>query len=274
MKPIAWVEILRPWNVLALAAATAVGARLSGAIGFSALCLVPALVAAFGYARNDAVDSSADLRNHPRRPVPTGRLTSRAARAVGWICLAAAGAILLAAPLEPRFIALFALAAALLYLYSPWLKDRGIWGPAAVTVLSALAVVWGSWLGPNPGRALAAALLAASVTFARECAKDLEDLEGDREAGRGTWPCRAGEAPVRTAVRAAGGAGLVALPLPWIHRDVGAAYAIVALLVAAPLLLRAILKPPADRASARAASVALKATLFAGIVGLWLGAPR
>ncbi len=274
MRPIAWIEVTRPWNILALAAATAVGARLSGAAGFSALSLVPALVAAFGYARNDAVDSAADLRNHPGRPVPTGRLSPGAAKTVGWICLGAGATVLFAAAAEPRFFALFALAAALLYLYSPFLKDRGICGPATVTILSALAVVWGSWLGPNPERALAAALLAASVTFARECAKDLEDLEGDLAAGRRTWPSRAGEATVRTAVRVAAAAGLLVLPLPWIHRDVGAAYAIVALVVAAPLLVRAIVKSPADRVSAKATSLGLKAALFAGIAGLWLGAPR
>ncbi|MBI4364045.1 MAG: UbiA family prenyltransferase [Candidatus Latescibacteria bacterium] len=274
MRAAAWVEVVRPVNVLALAAATAVGARLSGASGFSAILVVPALVAAFGYARNDSIDTEPDIRNHPRRPIPTGRLTKGEARALGWGCLAAAAALMLAAHPSPRFYGLFALAAALLYAYSPWLKDRGAWGPVTVTVLSGLAVVWGSWLGPHPERAVAAALVAASVTFARECAKDLADLEGDRAAGRGTWPARAGEARVQTAVRAASAAGLLALPLPWLHGDVTPAYAFVAMGVGAPLLLRAIWKAPADQASARASSVALKATLYAGVAGLWLGAPR
>jgi 4-hydroxybenzoate polyprenyltransferase len=197
-----------------------------------------------------------------------------AARALGWGCLAAAAAILVTARPPLRFHALFAVAAALLYLYSPWLKDRGAWGPGTVTALSALAVVWGSWLGPHPDRALAAALLAATVTFARECAKDLGDLEGDIAAGRGTWPARAGEGPVRAAVRLASAAGLLALPLPWLHGDAGLPYAIVALGIGVPLLLRTTFTEPSDRAAALTSSAALKATLFAGIAGLWLGAPR
>ncbi len=267
------IAIVRPANVLALTAGIAAGAALAGAAGFSPLLLVPALTAAFGYARNDAADLRADERNHPSRPIPSGRLSRSAAAVVAWVCLVAAAAITwYFAREDARLPVTFLAAAAMLYFYSPWIKDGGVLGPATVSALSALAVLWGAWLGPRPERAYAAAFIAGAITFARECAKDIEDLDGDRAAGRATWPVQAGEGAARMGARVASLAALATLPFPWLRGDAGILYGAVAALVVAPLLVWTVFKPPVGAREARAASLRLKAALFAGIVGLWLGA--
>jgi len=141
-----------------------------------------------------------------------------------------------------------------------------------VALLGALAVLWGGWIGPHPGRSLAAAGLASAVTLARECAKDLEDVVGDAPAGKGTWPVRAGEGPPRFALRLASGAGLFLIPIPWVLGYAGPWYLGFSLGIAAPILLWCIVLPPRNAAAARRTTQALKVALVAGVVGLWLGA--
>lgn len=269
------IAIVRPVNVLALAAGTAAGAALAGAPGLSPLLLVPALTAAFGYAWNDAADLRADERNRPARPIPSGRLSRSVAVVLAWACLAAAAAVTWRfAREDARLPVTFLAMAAMLYLYSPWIKNGGVLGPVTVSALSALAVLWGAWLGPHPENAHVAAFIAVAIVFARECVKDIEDLEGDRATGRTTWPVQAGEAAGRMGARVAALAALAALPLPWLRGDAGILYGAVAAFVVAPLLVPTVLRPPTNSREARTASLRLKAALIAGILGLWMGATQ
>ncbi len=272
MSALSRLSIVRPLNLVALWGAAEAGARLAGGPALAPASLAPALAAAFGYARNDAVDAAADRTNRPDRPIPSGRLTARSAHTVAWICLALGAALTLSQAPGAAHLALYAFAALSLYFYSPWLKNRGPVGPAVVALLGGLAVLWGGWIGPSPARSLAAAGLAAAVTFARECAKDLEDVAGDAPAGKGTWPVRAGEGPPRLALRVASAAGLLLIPIPWLLGYAGSWYLGLSLGVAAPILIWCIVLPPRDAAAARRATRALKVALLAGVVGLWLGA--
>jgi geranylgeranylglycerol-phosphate geranylgeranyltransferase len=234
--------------------------------------LAPVLAAAFGYARNDAVDAAADLENRPGRPVPSGRVGSGAALAAAWICL---GLAVLVAALTARdypHLALVAVGAAALYFYSPWLKALGPAGPATVSLLAGLAVVWGGLTGPHPSRSLAAAGLAAAVTFARECAKDLEDEPGDRAAGKRSWTVRSGSRSVLRGLRAATAVALLLTAVPWLLRDVRVPYLALAGGLSAPLLLWVLVRPPVGVVEAKRASLALKVALVAGIIGLGVGA--
>jgi len=266
------LSIVRPLNLVALWGAAEAGARLAGGPTLAPASFAPALAAAFGYARNDAVDAAADRINRPDRPIPSGTLTAGWAHAVAWICLALGAALTLSQVPRAGHLALYAFAALSLYLYSPWLKNRGALGPAVVALLGGLAVLWGGWIGPHPGRSVAAAGLASAVTFARECAKDLEDVEGDAPAGKGTWPVRAGEGPPRFALRLASGVGLLLIPVPWMLGDAGPWYVGLSLAVAAPILIWCDALPPRDAVAARCTARALKVALTAGIAGLWLGA--
>ncbi len=266
------LSIVRPLNLVALWGAAEAGSRLAGGPGFVPVLLAPAFAAAFGYARNDAVDAAADRTNRPDRPIPAGRLSARQAQVVAWACLASGAALTLSQGLGAAHLILYAIAVLTLYLYSPWLKDKGPLGPAVVALLAGLAVIWGGWIGPHPDRSLAAAGLASAVTFARECAKDLEDVAGDAPAGKRTWPVRAGEGPPRLALRIASAAGLFLIPVPWWLGHAGPWYLGLSLGIVAPILVWSIARPPWDAAAARRTTRALKVALAAGIVGLWLGA--
>lgn len=272
------VALVRPGNLVALLFAVGAGARLAGGDPLAPIALVPALAAAFGYARNDAVDAAADARNRPGRSIPAGRASVAAAHALAWFLLAAAWALLFVSGMSLVRAAILAAASGALALYSPWVKARGPFGAVTVALLAALAVIWGGTMGSAPWRAVATALLAALVTFARECAKDLEDETGDRAAGKGTWVVSAGRARVLRALRVSTWAALAVLPLPWLLGDASLTYAVVAGLTAVPLLAwgatraaRATLLTGDDR-SAALVSRALKGALLAGIGSVWLGA--
>ena len=252
--------------------AVGAGAKLAGGDPFAPVALVPVLVAAFGYARNDAMDATADALNRPDRAIPSGRVSVAAAHALAWAALAAAVALLaLTDPSLPRVVLLVAASGAL-YFYSPWGKGLGPLGASTISLLAGLAVIWGATMGPHPERAALASLLAVLATFARECAKDLEDEPGDRRAGKMTWPIRAGRGTVVRAMRVASWAAFAVVPAPWILGSASPIYAIAAGLTACPLLAWAATRSLRDASSAGHASRALKAALVAGIGSFWLGA--
>ncbi|HEX7077818.1 MAG TPA: UbiA family prenyltransferase [Candidatus Eisenbacteria bacterium] len=271
MRALAPVRLVRPFNLLALTLAVGAGARLSGGDPSTPALFVPVLTAAFGYARNDAVDAAADLVNRPGRPVPSGAVGPRGAFAISWAALAAAAALLAATGPNATRVLLFAAGAAALFAYSPWGKTWGVASPLLIALLSGLAVVWGGTLGGRPERSLAAALLAALLTFSRECAKDLEDEPGDRVAGRATWPVRSGRRGPERAMRAASWLSIAALPLPWLLGDAGPLYAIAAAALVAPLLAVAGAVRAGDPPRARRLARALKLALVLGVASLWLG---
>ena len=266
----AWA-LLRPLNLAVLWLAVEAGSRLSGGPAGGPASLVPVLTAAFGYARNDAVDRDADRWNRPWRPVPSGGVSRRAALAISWSLLAAAAAIAWLTVGDPERWALFAAGAVLLYFYSPWLKSMGPAGPSVVAALAGLAVAWGGLSGPSASRAAAAAALAATVTFARECAKDLEDHPGDLAAGKRTWPVRGGEQRVREALRWASFAAIALVPIPWARGEADARYLVVAGLSAVPVLVWCAALPARTPQDAGRRSLALKIALVGGIAGLWIG---
>lgn len=268
----ALASTVRPLNLLLVWGATETGFRLAGGSGPIPAAIVPALLAAFGYARNDAVDVAADTINRPSRPIPSGRASRRSVLRLSWIFLALSAAFTMIFARGPVHLLLMSLFALALYLYSPWLKGGGPLGPATVALLAGLSVIWGGAMGPDPERSLAAGAVACLVTLARECAKDLEDEHGDRLGGKRTWPLRAGAGAPRLALRLAALAALLSIPIPWLNGDAGTIYLALSAGISAPILGFSAARPPRDAREARRISRLLKLALVAGIVGLWLGA--
>ena len=81
-----YLMLVRPVNVVLVAVAVLVGASAAGRLSWESelllASLAAALVAAAGYALNDARDVERDRQNKPRRPVAAGRVSPRGAAAV------------------------------------------------------------------------------------------------------------------------------------------------------------------------------------------------
>jgi geranylgeranylglycerol-phosphate geranylgeranyltransferase len=160
---------------------------------------------------NDLADIDIDRRAHPDRPLPTGRVSPRAARR-----LATGGAmagVALGAASTPPLGALSVAVVALMYAYSPWLKRTGLPGNVVVAILASLPFLYGAWSVGQPHLALVLVLVAVPLHLAREIAKDLEDAPADAVSRR-TLPVSAGTSAA-LAVLAAAALAFLLLLLPF-----------------------------------------------------------
>jgi len=224
------LELTRPTNVALGVLTVPLGATMvlegswgSGdaiAVGLHALSVATFMAA--GNVMNDLKDVEVDRVAHPERPLPSGRVTTTAARRLA-TALWVASVGLLAAVLSlldawVPSVVIWAAAAVLMVAYDhgPDLKSRGFVGNVAISVLVGAVVVFGAaaagaWANPV---ALAAASVAALVNLAREVVKDVHDMSGD-DGHRRTLPMAIGEENARMVAYVIALAGLVVLYVPY-----------------------------------------------------------
>jgi geranylgeranylglycerol-phosphate geranylgeranyltransferase len=190
------------------------------AVGMHAMSVATFMAA--GNVMNDLKDVEVDRVAHPERPLPSGRVTTTAARRLAtalWVAslgLLAAGLSLLDAWLPSMVIWAAAAVLMVAYDHGPDMKSRGFVGNIAISVLVGAVVVFGAaaagaWANPV---ALAAASVAALVNLAREVVKDVHDMSGD-EGHRRTLPMAIGAENARMVAYVIALAGLVVLYVPY-----------------------------------------------------------
>lgn len=230
-KARAYLELLRVHNLAVSVVTTAIGyVAARGGFGWGLVwaALAVVLVAAGGYVINDYYDIDTDSIVKPWRPIPSGRVSRREARALAYLLLALGVAA--AAPLGPEALVFAAVNAISVHEYSRWVKRTGFAGNVVVALNSAATIVMGGLASPHePGSAVfIAALIAFLLVLGREIVKGIEDYEGDREA------CYMTLAVILTPTRAARVAALllamvaVVSPIPLLS-GYGLAYAFLAL---------------------------------------------
>ena len=279
------LRLLRPLNAALCLAGVALGALLAAgpeafsgsSLGRVLLAMVSAaFVGGAGNAINDVYDLEIDQVNRPQRPLPSGRVTPRAARRL-WRGLTALG-VGLGLLVSPLHGGLAAGTAALLWAYSTRLKGSPGWGNLAIACVLGLAILYGGLVpGAGPGAAWLGVAFASLTTLAREVVKDVEDTTGDAAAGARTLAVRWG--PRRTSALALSvvAVTVLALPLPAVA-GLGWAFLGFVLPAAACLLAAAwaLLAASADatdaawRRGAERASVWLKGAMALGIVAFAL----
>lgn len=217
---VAYAQLARLHNGLLAAAGVVIGAWWGGvgigdAVRVASVALVAVALAAFANAFNDWSDIEIDRVIHPARPLPSGALPSRSALALA--CVAAGAALVASALLSTGFTVASAGVLALMTLYSTHLKRSGFVGNVCVALLASLPFLYGGWAA---GDFLAAAplfALAVPLHLAREIAKDLDDVPGDR-LSRDTLPLTRGIAAARALYGAAIVIFLVVLAAVVVHR--------------------------------------------------------
>jgi geranylgeranylglycerol-phosphate geranylgeranyltransferase len=187
-----YIEILRPTNSLMAAFAVFIGSLL---VNLNSYALVPvylAMAAAFfisggGMIINDYFDAGIDKINRPDRPIPSGRISKRAALSYSFM-LFLIGIVL------SGFInwIVFAIAIAnslLLIVYSHSLKSKLLAGNIIISYLVGSTFIFGSaspFASSNIRLGVLLtpflfALLAFLANLSREIVKTFEDIEGDRQ---------------------------------------------------------------------------------------------
>lgn len=229
MGPRALLDLLRVRNLTMAAVAVAVGALVAGAdpghVTPVALAMASAgLVAGAGNSLNDARDADVDRRAHPDRPIPRGDATPGQARVVAGAGFAAG--VGFGALASPAAAAVAAGASLLLVAYEVDLKDRGLVGNAAVSLLVGALFAYGAVAvaGPRIGAPAATlGLLAALSTLGREILKDVEDRAADE--GRATLARTLGPGAAARVAAAALVAAVALSPLPLlVEPPLGRAY--------------------------------------------------
>lgn len=165
-------------------AAVIVGATVASETFFTAKVylafLVAFLVCGAGNVINDYFDFEIDKINNPARPLPSGKISLRAAHfyALGLFILGVALCIFI----NKYAMLLAAFNSFLLYLYA-WKikKSDGINKNFTVSYLAASPFLLGGIAVGNALVTFLLALLAGLANTGREIIKDIEDLEGDKK---------------------------------------------------------------------------------------------
>lgn len=201
MRSVSALGALVRWqNTLIAFAGVLLGAWWSRG-NISVHVLAAALAAVFFTAAanswNDVADIDIDRIAHPERPLPSERLTTSAAR---WVAsISAALAVILSFIARPQLGALSVAVLVTMRLYSPHIKRLGLPGNLVVALLSSLPFLYGAWAAGRARAGLILVAIAAPLQLAREIAKDLDDVGGDR-GFRHTLPIRIGARGARTAM--------------------------------------------------------------------------
>ena len=177
--------------------------------GFGLLVLATLFIAAAGYIINDIFDVETDTVNHPEKTIIGKRISEKnaynfyAAFTVAGVGL---GFYLSNMIGKPGFAAVFILVAALLYVYASSLKQMTLVGNIVVALVVALSLLIVGIYELVPAMTeqnrptqvtffrilLDYALFAFVITLIREMVKDIEDIDGDFNAGMKTLPIQIG----------------------------------------------------------------------------------
>ena len=164
----AWMELLRVPNLFTVPGDPLAGFLIASTRGPAAnlLCVLPAVGAALclysaGLITNDRFDLEEDRRDRPRRPLPSGRVSTRAAVAVALILIALGVALAAVAGLLSCAVA--ATLAVMMVLYNAWAKRVPVLGPLVMGLCRGLSVMLGVAAAAQPNSMnLALSIIAAS----------------------------------------------------------------------------------------------------------------
>ncbi len=191
-----FLEILRPMNCLMAGAAAIIGLLIAG--GWRIEAAAPIFLAVFlitgaGNSVNDFFDREIDAINRPKRPIPSGRISSSAA--LRWSLALFVIGCALAGLVNQLCLSLAAINSVLLYFYARNLKAMPLAGNICVAYLTGSTFIFGGGAyGPD---GMAANIIPFFLSFlasmSREIAKAIEDIEGDRHGNARTLPIIIGE---------------------------------------------------------------------------------
>jgi geranylgeranylglycerol-phosphate geranylgeranyltransferase len=184
-----YLEIIRPGNAILAVIAVLLMAVISGVFTVEVLiaCIVVFVATGFGNAVNDYFDHKIDAVNKPERPIPSGRISLKAA---GYYSLALAlfsniMAILFLGMIPELIVVASTL---LMFYYAHTLKKKLLIGNFAISLLTGLSFVFGGLVVGATIASIYLGFYALLTTMMREIVKDMEDVKGDKVEGANTLP--------------------------------------------------------------------------------------
>jgi geranylgeranylglycerol-phosphate geranylgeranyltransferase len=267
----AYGESIRPFTSILGMAGTYIGGIVAHAPYLSTSLLLATVVAFFIGAGcmplNDYFDRNVDLIAHPKRPIPSKRLTPKETLHFSLITLGLAAFIALF--INWLCFVLVLAAIGFLYCYEIFFKNHGFVGNVFVAFLSSMSFTFGGIAVNNPFASLILSLITFFLFTGREILKDVEDVKGDRMT-RKTLPMKIGE---HQAVIVAAVFLLMAVilsPLPYLLHQLGIGYLATILLVDA-LAIYVIIRNLKDLGYTTRSVSITRIAAGIGVIGIILG---
>ncbi len=148
------------------------------------------IVAAAGNIINDYFDLEIDLINRPNRPIPLKFITKNEA-VLGYLIMLIASTTI-SYFLSINIFYVVSLTNIILFVYSAYLKKVLFVGNIVVAFCTSLVFMFGGIVIGNLIDAIIPASFAFLINLIREILKDIEDIDGDRQANIITIPIRFG----------------------------------------------------------------------------------
>jgi geranylgeranylglycerol-phosphate geranylgeranyltransferase len=228
------------------------------------------LIAAFGNIHNDILDREIDRINRPDRPIPSGKVSVRSAWTMGLLFVIIGN--VLGAVLDVFSFIITISASTLLFLYNHRLKMTVILGNITVSLLTALAFLFGGHLAGNIQGAFVPAVFSLLFHFSREVVKDMQDAEGDKKRHGRTFAQVYGYIKSRNLSASVLICLLLIVPLPYFAKLYNFNYLLVSILfVELPLiwcLFRLLSGKPNELGTI---SKILKVGMVMGLAALFMG---
>ncbi len=267
--------LCRPLNVLIGMLSIFMGAFIAGAIQPWVKVLLASLsggvIAAAANAINDVYDVAIDRINKPHRPIAAGMISPRegAYFSLGLFALGVA----IGAAINWQAFGISLVSSILLFWYSAQLKRTVFWGNFVVSLVTALAFIYGGVAVARVGHAIIPAVFSFFYHLGREIIKDAEDVVGDRAENAQTLPIRYGKT---VALRVALWIYLTLILLtivPYWFRIFGIYYLIIVIAVVDLVIVYVLFSMFHDSGSRNLsrASLILKLNMFAGLVAIYVG---
>ncbi|MFA5860600.1 MAG: geranylgeranylglycerol-phosphate geranylgeranyltransferase [Candidatus Thermoplasmatota archaeon] len=270
------LKLLRPFNDVVLAVCVAVGAFVgAGPRGFAASwdAVVVAAAGAFAFAGastalNDYLDRENDRAAHPKRPLPSGDITPRAAMTAA---VALAGlSVALVALTGPLPLIVLLVAIPLVIVYELRWKASGLIGNLVVGALAGAPFVLGGLAAHALTWPVVLVACLAGVTMAgREILKDIEDMDADFD--RRTLPQRIGGVAAAGVAASVLGVAILFSPLPWLMSALGWPYLSIILIADVGLVLAMVWGARRPRWAQLAVKVSMLLAMAAFVAGRLVG---
>lgn len=195
-----YIQLARPINGFMAAVAVLIAALIASAYNipqakhyalYFAIAVVVLFIAA-GNALNDYFDRDVDKVNHPKRPIPSGRVKPESALRMAQVLFAISIALSVFVNLEALLLVVANIG--IMVSYELKFKNKGLSGNAIISWLTATIFLFGGLAVYGSVeeflKVSTLALLAFTATLGREIVKDIEDVRGD--VRRKTLPKRIG----------------------------------------------------------------------------------
>ena len=268
---IAMITLLVGYFLLGVLPSLHISTLVLQALGF-------AFAIGFGNIQNDVLDFESDKKNRPERPLPSGRISMKAAK-ISWVVtlilsIACGFADSLISGIFFTFLALLLIAYNIKLKHIPLLKNMTVAFLCATPLILNLVYPAGGQVSQfletdfetKIGVLYPAMIFAFLLTTAREIYKDLEDETGDLTAGIMTFPLIAG-AP--TARRFAGAILIftwMLLPLPVVQGYYPPLFMLLTLATFTPAFAYILVQ--AKKQKYHTAQSVVKIAMFVGLIAL------